>query len=67
MDPNEGDIKDAILVYCDMKKRASCILPKPERSPEVNYQGKEMEIWLGEIENGLKVIIFVKRDFSFTN
>lgn len=62
LDPNEGDIKDAILVYCDMKKRASCVISKPERSQEINYQGKEMEVWLGDIENGLKV-----NNYNFNN
>lgn len=59
LDPNEGDVKDAILVHCDMKKKASCLLPKPERSPEIKYRGKEMEIWLGEIKDGMKVLNFV--------
>jgi collagen type II alpha len=55
VDPNEGDPKDAILVYCDMKKKATCVVPKPEKSSEIHYEGKEAEIWLGEIKNGLKV------------
>lgn len=25
IDPNEGDISDAVLVYCNMEKRATCI------------------------------------------
>lgn len=55
MDPNEGDIRDAILVYCDMETRATCVMPKPVSSPEIHYKGRESEIWLGEIENGMKV------------
>lgn len=55
MDPNEGDIKDAILVYCDMEKKATCVVPKPEKSLEIEYKGKSAEVWLSELENGLKV------------
>lgn len=55
MDPNEGDSKDAILVHCDMENKATCIVPKPERSPEIQHRGGESEIWLGELKNGLKV------------
>lgn len=55
VDPNDGDIKDAILVHCDMEKKATCIMPKPARSPEIRYQGRDPEIWLGEIENGMEV------------
>lgn len=56
VDPNEGDSKDAILVHCDMEKKATCIIPKPEKSAEIRYEGKDSEIWLGEISNGFKVI-----------
>lgn len=38
-----------------MKKRATCILPKPERSPEISYVGPDPEVWIGEMENGMKV------------
>lgn len=58
IDPNEGDTRDAILVHCDMPNRATCLLPRPEKSPEINYIGEEQEIWLGEIQNGMKVSYF---------
>lgn len=58
IDPNEGDTRDAILVYCDAKKRATCLLPNPVRSPEINYITDQPETWLSEIENGMKVTIF---------
>lgn len=29
IDPNQGDAKDAILAYCDMHERTTCIYPKP--------------------------------------
>lgn len=55
VDPNEGDIRDSILVHCDMENKATCIMPKPIKSPEIHYRGKDSEVWLGEIENGIKV------------
>lgn len=41
-----------------MPNRATCLLPRPEKSPEINYIGEEQEIWLGEIQNGMKVCHF---------
>lgn len=55
IDPNDGDIRDAILVYCDFKKRASCVVPSPVKSDAMSYQGKEPEIWLSEIPTGMKM------------
>lgn len=55
IDPNEGDKRDAILVYCDMEKRTTCVTPQPHRSKNINYLGDEKEIWLGEVENGMKM------------
>lgn len=55
VDPNDGDIRDAILVYCDLKKRATCVVPAPIKSEQINYIGKESEIWMSEIPNGMKM------------
>ena len=55
IDPNDGDPKDAIYVYCDLKKRATCVIPSPMKSNEMSYTGREPEIWLSEIENGMKI------------
>ncbi|KYM93308.1 Collagen alpha-2(I) chain [Atta colombica] len=55
IDPNEGDIRDAILVYCDAEKRATCILPNPSRSPEITHITDQQETWLSEIDNGMKI------------
>jgi collagen type II alpha len=59
IDPNEGDLRDAILVHCNMDDRSTCIYPSPARSPEISYKGKETEMWLGEIPQGIKVKISI--------
>lgn len=55
IDPNEGDKKDAILVYCDMPKKATCIRSQPQRSKNIEYVGPKSEIWLSEAHNGMKL------------
>lgn len=55
VDPNDGDIRDAILVYCDLKKRATCVMPQPTRSKEITYKGTESDPWMGEMEDGFKI------------
>lgn len=55
IDPNEGDIKDAILVHCDVEKMATCVMPSPTKSKQLSYKGNEKEIWIGEMEGGIKL------------
>lgn len=55
IDPNEGDVRDAILVYCDMNKKASCVLPQPHKTSIVTHPRGEQEIWLSEMKKGIKV------------
>lgn len=55
IDPNEGDIRDSILVYCDLPKRATCIMPQPIKSKEMSPVSTDHEIWLGEVEGGMKI------------
>lgn len=55
IDPNDGDKNDAILVYCDMPKRATCVKAQPQRSKNIQYVGDEKEIWLSEVHNGMKM------------
>lgn len=55
MDPNDGDPRDAILVHCDMVKRATCIIPQPDKTPEITFNTKDHEVWLGDSEDGMKV------------
>lgn len=59
MDPNEADIKDAILVHCDMEKRATCVYPSPNKSSEITYIGDKPEVWLGDVEGGFSVSILL--------
>lgn len=49
IDPNGADPKDAILVYCDMDKDATCVQAKPALSPEINIVSEEKEMWVGEM------------------
>jgi hypothetical protein len=57
VDPNEGDVRDAILVHCNMANKATCLYPQPTRTPEITYIGEEQEIWVTEVEGGMKVSI----------
>jgi len=57
VDPNEGDVRDAILVYCNMVNKATCLYPQPSRTPEITYVGEDQEIWVTEVEGGMKVSI----------
>lgn len=62
MDPNSGDIRDAILVHCDMETRSTCVLPAPAETPVLSHHRAEEDgLWLSEMSNGMKVtrIIFV--------
>lgn len=46
MDPNAGDTKDAIEVYCDMTHKATCITSSPSNFPEIAPNGS---LWLSEL------------------
>lgn len=52
VDPNAGSPKDAILVYCDMAKEATCIQPKPSMSEEMTVESSEREVWFSDIPEG---------------
>ncbi|XP_046811584.1 collagen alpha-2(I) chain-like [Lucilia cuprina] len=56
IDPNEGDPQDAILVYCEKERRATCIRPQPKQTKVISYKGKEEEeAWLSELPSGMKI------------
>lgn len=59
IDPNDGDVKDAILVRCNREDSATCVFPSPARTPElplgnvasVGHDG----VWLSEIPGAQKL------------
>lgn len=56
IDPNEGDSRDAIQVYCDMRVGASCITPSPKIVPnKAHYIGKPKHTWFSEMPGGSQV------------
>lgn len=55
IDPNDGDKRDAILVYCDKVKKSTCVSAQPNRSGNIHYVGEEKEVWLGGVRNGMKI------------
>lgn len=55
IDPNEGDIRDAILVFCDIQSRMTCIRPQPVRSQILDIITEESETWIGDHNPGFKV------------
>lgn len=56
IDPNDGDIRDAILVHCDKETKATCIIPKPDKTPEISVHDKQEESnWLSEMSNGIRI------------
>lgn len=50
MDPNEGDIRDAVLVQCDHITKQTCIKPQPDHIGPIDFEKKnnQQEIWLSE-------------------
>jgi len=55
IDPNQGDTKDSILVYCEMERRATCVRPSPGKTKQVTYQGKpRAEVWFSEMDSGFQ-------------
>merc|ERR1719249_418424 len=54
IDPNGNDVKDAIMVECNMETGASCIHAKPTTSQEITILSKEPDMWVGDI----KAIVF---------
>jgi collagen type II alpha len=60
IDPNQGDTKDSILVFCEMNRRSTCIRPKPEKTKQITYLGKpRAEVWFSEMDSGFQVYQFI--------
>lgn len=38
-----------------MERKATCVIPQPDKSPHVHYRGEDQEVWLGDIPEGIKV------------
>lgn len=55
IDPNGGDKQDALEVYCDMTKKATCIRPTVQQSGNISYVGSESEHWLSESTDGMTI------------
>jgi len=56
IDPNGNDVKDAIMVTCNMETGATCIHPKPAKSQQITIMSDEPDMWVGEMEdNGFDI------------
>lgn len=57
IDPNEGDVRDAVLVKCDAIMKSTCVIPQPNHIGPIDFGNRhpQPEIWLSEIENFGKV------------
>lgn len=57
IDPNGGDGRDAIQVFCDMGTKATCIYPKPDKtahfSPTIKPSSEDT--WFSDLEDGFQV------------
>lgn len=58
IDPNEGDVRDAVLVRCDVITKSTCIIPQPDHIGPIDFGNRrpQPEIWLSEFENIAKVV-----------
>merc|ERR1712059_37362 len=50
IDPNGMDVKDAIMVHCNMDTGDTCVQPKPALSPEISVISTETDAWIGDID-----------------
>lgn len=59
IDPNEGDIRDAVLVWCDEVTKSTCIKPQPDNIGPIDFGNRhsQPEFWLSEFENVSKVCV----------
>lgn len=57
IDPNEGDIRDAVLVKCDAITKSTCVIPQPDHIGPIHFGNRhpQLEVWLSEMENIEKV------------
>lgn len=50
IDPNGMDVKDAIMVHCNMDTGSTCVQPKPAMSQEITIASTETDAWIGDID-----------------
>ncbi|XP_065221011.1 collagen alpha-2(I) chain-like [Planococcus citri] len=55
INPSEGDIRNAILVHCDIEKRMTCIYPRNIRSKTFDISSAKSEVWLGSNNSDFKI------------
>jgi len=50
VDPNEGDVRDAVLVRCDHITKSTCVKPQPDHIGPIDFENRnpQPEIWLSE-------------------
>lgn len=62
IDPNEGDSKDAVQVYCNMAKGATCITPSPNKIPgKAYYIGRGKHTWFSDMKEGFQFTYKIDR------
>lgn len=50
VDPNEGDVRDAVLVQCNQITKSTCVKPQPDHIGPIDFENRnpQPEIWLSE-------------------
>ena len=50
VDPNEGDVRDAVLVRCDQITKSTCVKSQPDHIGPIDFENRspQPEIWLSE-------------------
>ncbi|XP_065221020.1 collagen alpha-1(II) chain-like isoform X2 [Planococcus citri] len=61
INPSEGDIRNAILVHCDIEKHMTCIYPRNIRSKNFDISSAKSEVWLGSNNSDFKIVYKINR------
>ncbi|XP_065221018.1 collagen alpha-2(I) chain-like isoform X2 [Planococcus citri] len=61
INPSEGDIRNAILVHCDIEKHMTCIYPRDIRSKTFDISSAKSEVWLGSNNSDFKIAYKINR------
>lgn len=67
VDPNEGDVRDAVLVRCDHITKSTCVKPQPDHIGPIDFVNRspQSEIWLSEFGYTGQVVNSVKKHIQF--